>query len=117
MGLLDLKSNYVQQSKAKRVVDVESFVNGAELYAKGIPEREIPVSTCQQPVMVCSDVDRNKQFKPSTFTLNAITRQRLINNSEELNVSKSKLIRIAVQNLDNMSSLEKHLLKSVYIED
>lgn len=108
MGLADLKNTCVSSAKRK-IITLDEFIDGAELYAKGLPE--ITSQHTKKKLQPISD------FKACTFTLTKLTRDELAVHAHELGVSKSKLIRIMSHNLNAMGELERKLIVKLYSQD
>jgi hypothetical protein len=110
MGLADLKNTSKLQSKAK-IVSIDDFINGAEFYAKGLPE--IVNSQLLKEEKKSSDVG----FKACTYTLDGGSREALTRLAEENNLAKSKLIRILLRNMQSMDPVEQALVIDLYHQD
>ncbi len=110
MGLADLKNTSKLQSKT-RLISIDEFIDGAEFYAKGLPE-----SLAGECGQITGDVKGTK-FKACTYTLDARSRQAIDELSSTLFVSKSKLVRIMLRNLLAMDAIERRLLVNLYGSD
>ena len=110
MGLADLKNTSKLQSKT-RLISIDEFIDGAEFYAKGLPE-----SLAGELNRVADNAADNK-FKACTYTLDKNSRQAIDELSSTLLVSKSKLVRIMLRNLLAMDAIERRLVVNLYGSD
>ncbi|WP_111977304.1 hypothetical protein [Algibacillus agarilyticus] len=108
MGLADLKSTYEPSAKRK-VISIDEFINGAEYYAKGLPE-----TLANQPTSKPEVTNKKSKYKACTFTLTPTVRDELSQCAQALGVNKSKLVRIMTHNLNAMGSLERQLIVKLY---
>ena len=99
MSLADLKKK--NHTKIKQNFSIDEFIDDANNYALGKPEivsSDIQKKTSKlaseiASTVVCAD---NKPFKHATFTLSEDIIGQLNNLANETNISKSRLLRILV---------------------
>ncbi|KGJ87468.1 ribbon-helix-helix domain-containing protein [Thalassotalea sp. ND16A] len=113
MSLADLKKQ--RPTKTKRTFTVDEFIDGATNYATGNPEfidadmhmqaqTELLSRKIAEKIEPCKD----KPFKRATFTLSEDIISQLNELSAKTSISKSRLLRILVNNfyyLENPNEL------------
>lgn len=110
MSFLSLKKS--TQSDKTTFATVDQFIEDAVAYANGINGISVSESLLKlEPKNDCKNIEK---MKNATFTLNQATTNALNELSEKTGISKSRIIRILVQNHyrgGNVDLLNASLLK------
>jgi hypothetical protein len=111
MGLADLKSASKPRSKP-RLISIDDFINGAEYYAKGLPEITSSIESVR-----LKENKSTSHYSACTFTLNQSSKDLLTNYAQQHGIAKSKIIRILLRNLSSMDEVERKLVLELYRDE
>lgn len=103
MGLADLKKNATRAKHVTPGVSLEDFIDGATLYANGI---HIPGAANDDAK------PKGRRYKNATFSLNDNAATQLTVMTADNHISKSKLIRVLINEHYHRSWEMQHLIET-----
>ncbi|ABM00579.1 CopG family transcriptional regulator [Shewanella amazonensis] len=123
MGLADLKKNSTpSNNRLALAASIEDFIEGANLYAMGLPQQRGAVISLdnhrlRQGAVKPQAKKRRPNFRKATFTLSEPAIAHLAEMASDCDVAKSKLVRFLIEHHYQLTTEERqHIERALAVD-